>query len=99
MNAKLAAAEARYAKAADAFANAQNGSWAEQVAAAEETNAWLAMIELRFVPGARVQTYMHGRPYRLATVVKLHSDNYVEVVVDGERGGTRIFANQLTVIG
>lgn len=96
---RLAQAEERYAKAADRFTNAHNGTWAQQVAAAEETNAWVALVALRFIPGVRVQTYMHGRPYRQATVVKLHEDNYVEVVVDGERGGTRIFANQVTLVG
>lgn len=98
-NAKLAAAEARYAKAALAFENAHNGTWAEQVAAAEETNAWKALNELRYVPGVRVQAYREGKPAMQGTVRKLHEDFYVEVIMDGERGGTRIFCNQLTVIG
>lgn len=99
MNAKLAAAEARYAKAARAFEDADKGTWKYEVAQAEETSAWMALNELRFVPGVRVQAYREGKPAMQGTVRKLHEDFYVEVIMDGERGGTRIFANQLTVIG
>lgn len=97
-NTKLAKAEADYIKAADRFQNAYEGTWEYDVASAAETKAWTRLMELRFVPGARVQAYRDGRPADKGTVVKLGEDFYVTVKLDRDPDTTRIFANQLTVV-